>query len=133
VCNFTYQEDVRNYPAKLIDSLMSSQKKFSLKSRSNVSDEFLCDDDDDGFNDIGSFRGPVIKTNTYNLDSRFGNTASKEAPATLDDDSLEPSEPLCDAVQRKIFPQTLHNVLNKVVVVVNHGKFRQEVSIETCR
>jgi hypothetical protein len=141
VCNFTYQEDVRNYPEKLISTILSTQKKIPLKAKRGNSSEFQCDDenDDDGFYDLGNFRGtgPVIKTNNkFNVDSRFGNTASKEAPSsTLDDDSNEEqSESLCDVITSKIYPKTLPNLLNKVVYVVqNHGKFRQEVTIEKCR
>ncbi|KAG5676649.1 hypothetical protein PVAND_006468 [Polypedilum vanderplanki] len=141
ICNFTYEEDVKNYPEKLLNTILSEKKKINLRSKTHKSHEFDCEDEnDDGFVDFGSFRapGPFIKVNSFHLDSRFGNTASKEATpvsestSTLDDDSHEPSESLCDAVKSTIYPKSLPNILNKMVIVVNHGKFKQEVTIEKC-
>lgn len=110
--------------------------------------EFHCDDGDDEDYDesVGvpyrlnfphtrnknarpSFRKPI------EVDMRFGTTdapsVSKEASPFDDEEGF--SDPICPTVRSKIFPKTLPNLLNKLVVVVNHGKFKQEVTIEKCR
>lgn len=80
-----------------------------------------------------SFRKPV----DHGVDMRFGTSdspeISKEAPPHFDDDEEVFSDPLCPSFKSRIFPKILPNLLNKMVVVVNHGKFRQEVVIEKCR
>lgn len=111
--------------------------------------EFKCDDDDDYDESVGvpyrinfshtrknarpSFRKPI------DVDTRIGTTeepgVSKEAspfePSFDDEEGF--SEPFCPTNRQRIFPKTLPNLLNQLVVVVNHGKFRQEVTIEKCR
>lgn len=119
-----------------------SRKKASFYNRSSSGDsrEFICDDEDstdDGesvgvptrlhFNHVNknarpSFRKPI------DIDSRFGTTDS-----TAMNDDEEFSDPICPTFTSKIYPKTLPNILNKIVIVVNHGKLRQEVTIEKCR
>lgn len=111
----------------MINSL-ATQKKLSIrrKSQRNDTKEFICDDDDSDFENFS-----ILHMSTK-VDSRFGGTLSKEV-GILDDDSSESFEPICDSVVSKIYPKTLPNLFNKMVIVVNHGKYRQEVSIEKCR
>lgn len=122
-----------------------SRKKASFYNRSSGdSREFICDDEDSTdegesvgvptrlhFNHVNknarpSFRKPI------DIDSRFGGTTDATGGMPMDDDEGF-SDPICATYKSKIFPKTLPNLLNKIVIVVNHGKFRQEVSIEKCR
>lgn len=92
----------------------------SLKTSKNTPETFYCDD---------NFGGTPFK-NFYDVQTRFGTPSSKEATPESSD---EVAETLCDSVKSKIFPKTLPNILNKMVVIVNYGKFKQEISIERCR
>lgn len=107
--------------------------------------EFNCDDDESDDESVGvpyrinfshtrknarpSFRKPI------DVDSRIGTTEttsiSKEASPFDDEEGF--SDPICPTNKQTIFPKTLPNLLNQLVVVVNHGKFKQEVTIEKCR
>lgn len=144
-CNFTFQEDVNNYPERIIDQILS-RKKASFFNRTNGrnSQEFNCEDDIDEDLEVvpvtkklfvhknagPTFRKPI------DVETRFDNTnstaVSKEA-FPMEDDEDRFSEPACAVTKSTIFPKTLPNLLNKLVVVVNHAKFRQEVKIERCR
>lgn len=143
-----------DYPEKIINKIVTRNKlSFSIINESPIDfREFRCTNSDDDDDDVGgmpfthlqklnfphtrnkiarpSFRKPI------DVDSRFGTTdassVSKEIATSFDDDEGF-SDPICPTDKMKIFPKTLPNLLNELVVVVNHGKFRQEVTIERCK
>lgn len=102
---------------------MSIERKFSLEPLKNDTKTFFCDDEE-------NYHELSFAFHNSNVDSRFG-TASKEIPLP-ENDSAE-FESLCDSIKSTIYPKLLKNLLNKMVVVVNHGKLKQEVTIEKCR
>jgi Spaetzle len=124
VCNFTYHESILNYPEKLIDTLTTKLARSKLGPRKiNDSRPFHCDDGDDAFWKKGT-------TVAYDVNSRFGTTSKEAMPIS---DAHEVEETLCESHRQVIFPKTLPNILNKMVIIVNHGQFKQEVNIEKCR
>lgn len=148
-CNFTFQESIANYPERIINRIVNRNRlSFHIGSAGDDVHEFHCDDEDADYDEsVGvpyrlnfphtrnknarpSFRKPI------DVETRFGTTppstsVSKEASPFDDEEGF--SDPICPTVRNKIFPKTLPNLLNKLVVVVNHGKFKQEVTIEKCR
>ncbi|CAH1710335.1 unnamed protein product [Chironomus riparius] len=128
ICNFTYEEQLTNYPEKLINTIASEKKVLlKLSTKRPRSKVFICDDGDaDGYKPFEPTIHSVL------VSSRFGSSAKEANPLNDSSEAFEQTEPLCDSIKSRIFPQTLRNLLNKRVIVINHGKFQQEVTIETC-
>lgn len=144
-CNFTFQESIANYPERIITQIIN-RNSLAIQINSDAR-EFHCDDDESDDESVAvpyrlNFRNrnknarPSIRLKPTEVDSRFGTTEpvpfSKEASPFSDDEEAF-SDPICPTYQSRIFPKTLPNLLNQLVVVVNHGKFQQEVVIEKCR
>jgi hypothetical protein len=114
VCNFTYQEEVENYPSELIETLVSSSAESEdYDSRSHESyarKEFFCDDDE------------------YDL-SEESDSSESAGGGRLNYVSEEDG---CEGKESYIFPKTLPNLLNKMMTVVNGPSLQQQVRIEEC-
>ncbi|XP_070497013.1 protein spaetzle 5-like [Chironomus tepperi] len=128
ICNFTYEEQMSNYPEKLINSIAAEKKVLlKLSTKPQRSKAFVCDDgDDDGYKHFEPTIHSVL------VSSRFGSSAKEVNPLNDSSEANDQTEPLCESTRSRIFPQTLRNLQNKMVIVVNHGKLHQEVTIETC-
>lgn len=119
-----------NYPEKLINTIATEKRVLlKLSTKRQRPKAFVCDDGDDE----GGYKHFEPTIHSVLVSSRFGSSAKEANPLNDSSEAFEQTEPLCDSVKSTIFPKTLPNLLNKMVIVVNHGKFRQEVSIERCR
>lgn len=119
-----------SYPEKLINTIATEKKVLlKLSTKPKRTKPFECDDGDDE----SGFRHFEPAFHSVLVSSRFGSSAKEANPLNDSSEAFEQTEPLCDSTKSTIYPKTLNNLLNKRVIVVNHGKFHQEVTIEKCR